>query len=274
MQSKKETLTVRLLGFSPLEGEKIGHALAHAPAGGPSYFCLHGDSLQDPDLSIANGEDLTGLAVLLASNPSTLQPALIIGGGSVAFPFPQLKRPLDQQKLFAELAKLAEARSAAIAALPARLPVVHERRRRIRLDLDVTDPKEYISQRREPARGAVLIVEKGGALRDHVANLLAQYRLSIEWTDSAATAARLCEETPVSVVIINTSTPNIDPYELCEKIKRQRGADRVAVVMLVNRAFGYDTARAREAGERGLLDKPVADRHLIAVLKKLLSIAP
>ena len=121
----------------------------------------------------------------------------------------------------------------------------------------------------------VLIVDKRGALRDHVAKLLKPYEhLSVEWTDSATSALKLCEETPVSVVIVNTSTPSIDPYELCKSIKAQPGGERIAVVLLVNQAFGYDTMRARAVGVRGMLDKPVADRHLLAALRKLMSLDP
>jgi CheY-like chemotaxis protein len=45
------------------------------------------------------------------------------------------------------------------------------------------------------------------------------------------------------------------------------------VVFLVSPAFHYDSARARDAGVRGLLDKSVADRHLVAALQKLLSLS-
>ena len=130
----------------------------------------------------------------------------------------------------------------------------------------------YQGRRREPPKGAVLIIDKGGAFRDHVAKLLGARRLSVEWTDSASTAVRLCDETPVSLVLVNTSTPGIDPYQLCASIKALADAARIAVVFLVGANFSYDSARARKAGVRGMLDKPIADRHLVAALKKLLSL--
>lgn len=88
----------------------------------------------------------------------------------------------------------------------------------------------------------------------------------------STTAVRLCEETPVAVVLINTSTPGIDPYALCAAIKARPEAARVAVVLLVGPTFAYDAARAAAAGVRGFLDKPVADRHLLGAIKKLLSL--
>ena len=127
--------------------------------------------------------------------------------------------------------------------------------------------------RQPPREGKVLIVDGGGAFRDHLAQLVGAQRLAVAWTDSAPAAVRLCDETPVSLAMINTSTPSIDPYALCAAIKAQEGAGRTAVVFLVGRAFCYDTARAHSAGVRGLLDQPVGDRSLVAMLMRLTSMS-
>ena len=275
MLAKKFPITVRLLGFSASEGSQLGTALAHPPRNGPSYFCLLGDSLQEPDMFIANGDDMSGLASLVAARPSPAQPGLVIGGDALTLPFAQVPRPLDMNQMFKALAELAHQREEALAADPAKvLPVVHERRRRIRLDLDMTDPADFEGMRQPPPEGAVLIIDRRGDLRDHVIRLMAPRTVQVEWTDNAPNAVRLCEEQPVAVVLINTSTPGIDSYDLCAAIKKGPRADRIAVVLLVNHNFGYDTGRARAAGVRGLLDKPMADRHLTAALKKLLSLPP
>ena len=273
MHAKRQSLSVRLLGFPSSEGAELGTALAHPPRDGPSYSCLLGDSLQEPDLMIANGDDLSALAALLAWQPDALRPGMVIGSAGMDFPCAQLSRPLDMFQMFKLLAEMGRTRAEALkdAPAPAAAPQ-HERRRRIRLDLDITDPADFIKMRRQAPVGAVLIVDKRGALRDHVARLLAPHQVAVEWTESAAAAVRLCAETPVAVVMINTSTPGVDPYALCSEIKRQDGAERIAVVLLVNQASGYDTGRARAAGVRGLLDKPMADRHLLGALKKLLSL--
>ncbi len=276
MLAKKHPLTVRLLGFSIMEGSHLGTTLAHAPRPGPSYFCLLGDSLQEPDITIANGSDLKALATLVAIEPNPVRPALVIGLPLAELAYPVLPRPLDSTKLFKLLTDMVRQRSEALDALaPGETPSFIERRRRIRLDLDMTDPADFSQLRQHAHAGGVLIVDKRGALRDHVAKLLLPYpEISVEWTDSADNALAQCGATPLSVVIINTSTPDIDPYALCKAIKQQPGGERIAVVLLVNQAFGYDTMRARAAGVRGMLDKPVADRHLLSALKKLMSLPP
>jgi CheY-like chemotaxis protein len=273
MHAPKTPFAVRLIGFAPAESAQIDTVLGQAPHVGPSYSCLHGDSLQEPDLYIADGDDPGALARLVAANPGPLQPALVVGGAPGQFALPRLARPLDAWRLYEMLAELVVQRAQALALLAARgLPPMPERRRHPRLDADLPDPGEYDSRRQAPPGGAVLIIDNGGAFRDHVASVLGGRKLPIEWTDSAPTAVRLCDETPVSLVMINTSTPGIDPYALCGAIKAQGGAGRTAVVFLVSPAFHYDSVRARDAGVRGLLDKPVEDRHLVAALQKLLSL--
>ena len=272
MHAPKTPFAVRLIGFSALDASEVGAALARAPLAGPSYFCLLDDSLQEPDLSIVNGDDLHALGTLSCTTPTEVNPALLIGQGAPALPFPQLARPLDTARMHQMLGSLVHRRTQALALLAARgMAPVSERRRHPRFDIDVTDSLLHEQRRAAPPTGAILIVDKGGAFRDHVAKVLGARRLPVEWTDSAWAAVRLCDETQVSVLMINTSTPQVDPYRLCSDVKGLV-ACRTAVVFLVGRSFCYDAPRARAVGVRGLLDKPVADRHLCAAINKLMSL--
>ena len=289
MRSQKYRFAVRLIGFAASEAADVSAALAQAPLAGPAYSCLLEDSLQEPDLYVANGDDLLAMATLAGANPSDVAPALLIGNAAApAFPFafPYVLRPFDArngqqvQQLHLLLAGLVGKRAQALALLTAHgLAPVIERRRHPRpelgldldLDLKAGDPLPPPPQRRRhsPA-GAILIVDKGGAFRDHVAKVLGARRLPVEWTDSAGAALRLCDETTVSVLMINTSTPQVDPYRLCADVQCLPAAQRTAVLLLIGPNFSYDAPRGREVGVRGVLDKPVADRHLYSAIKKLM----
>lgn len=273
MHAKSFPFGVRLIGFSPAETAQITAALAQAPAGGQAYSCLLEASLQEPDFFIGNGDDLKAIAALVSLSPGPVQPALVIGKAPADVAFPQLPRPIDPQHLCALMARLVDERADAVARLSARgMPVVPERRRTLRLDLDVTDPLEHAARRRGPVDGAILILDQRGALRDHIARLPGIGTRAVEWTDSPVAVYRLCEETPVALVLINTSMAGIDPYEVCARIKAAPEAARIAVVLLVGPTSPYDPARGSAAGVRGMLDKPVADRHLLGALKRLLSL--
>lgn len=268
----KYPFAIRLTGFGPEERPRIANALAKAPMDGPGYFCLLEDSLQDPDLTITNGDDLKSLARLMATAPTALEPAIVVGNAVLDFPYPRLERPFDWPRMFGMMDELLQRRNEAMAQLTARgLPFLTERRRRPRLDLDVTDPAEYAARRKRPPTGTVLIIDKSAALRDHLSALMAG-RVAIEWVDAASAAVEMCDSKPVALVLVNTSTPGIDPYGLTGAIKSRKGGERTAVVLLVGTAFHYHSVRAKAVGVRGILDKPVADRHLVATLKKLLSL--
>ncbi|VXC51725.1 response regulator [Massilia sp. 9I] len=280
MHAPRYPFTIRLVGFAPAECAQLENLLAQAPLPGPSYFCLHDDSLQEPDLYIANGGNSATLARLACLPPGALQPVLLIGGDG-ASSRRTLPRPVDPASLYEALAELLDSRVQALAALAARgercLP---ERRRRPRLSPDTEAPDYYQRLRQGPPDGAVLIIDKGGAFRDHVARVVSNTFANtvgpptrpVEWTDSSRAAVRLCDETPVSLVMINTCASGIEPYSLSSAIKSQEGAGRTAVLFLVGQSFKYDSLRARDAGVRGLLDKPVADRHLLATFQKLLAL--
>jgi len=269
MHARKTPTAVRLLGFVPSDADGIRSLLAAAPACGPSYGCLHEDSLQEPDIYLADGDNCAALQRLTGMRSTPL--ALQVGGAERGNGWLRIERPLAAAALHTVLAQLVAERRRTIERLCAcGEPPLPERRRRERgtaagLELDAK------SLRQPPRDGKVLIVDKGGAFRDHLAQLVGEERLAIAWTDSAPAAVRLCDETPVSLAMINTSTPGIDPYALCSAIKAQQGAGRTAVVFLVGRAFCYDTARAHLAGVRGLLDQPAGDRSLVAMLVRLAS---
>ena len=266
MHAHKFPTAVRLLGFGPEDARRMVTLLGAAPPSGPLYACLHDDSLQEPDIVLADGTNPAALAWL--EGMRCAPPALIVGGAAHGG-YDHLAHPIDPAHLHDTLTQMLAERRRALALLRARgEPLLAERRRRPR----VGAAAGCAAERRPPRDGKVLIVDKGGAFRDHLAGLVGAQRLAIAWTDSAPMAVRLCDETKVAVALINTAAPGIDPYALSRNIKAQEGAGRTAVVLLVGKMFSYDSDLARGAGVRGLLDKPVGDRSLVAMLQRLTSL--
>jgi CheY-like chemotaxis protein len=276
MQRSSCQFTVRAIGFDSHETARLSALLVDVPGAGPSYSCLHADSLQEPDLLIANGDSPVALARLACRSPDALQPALVIRGAQTApdtCRWASLPRPIDQLALHHILAELLDTRVHALAQQGARARrVMAERRRRPRLAPERESPAFYTRLRQGPVDGAVLIVDKEGGLRNQVARVLEPRRIEVEWTDSLCAAVRLCDETAISLVLINTAAAGIEPYGLCSSIKSREGAERTPVVFLVQQSFQYDSARARLAGARGLLETPVAGRHLMRTFQKLLDL--
>lgn len=287
MNADKFPFAVRLIGFAEAQADALAAALAraplHGPLSGPGYFCLSPDSLQEPDLLIVNGADLKALAALAALSPGDVRPALLLGAPApeLVLPYPSLPLPCDDDSLYAELALLVERRADALARLAGTgLPPPAERRTGQRLDLDLTDPSEYAVLRspRQERRGAVMVVDRNARFSQHIAKLLKPWDIPSLWASDEPSALAACADAPqmlapVAVVLLNTALAEIDPYALCAVLREQGGSRAPGVVFMVSRDFPYDSARARAAGAVGLLDKPVSDATLRAVLKKLMRIA-
>lgn len=274
MQTENYPFAVRLVGFAPDDARRLALQLSESAAAGPAFFCLSDDSLQDPDLLIANGDELKALAALAVLTQGDLRPALILGAPAFDLPYPNLAKPADTDSIHAELGQLVLRRADAYAHMAAAgTAPMPERRLRERLDFDLTDPAEYEARRRHGARGAVLVVDRNSVFSQHLAGLLQPYGIPALHVGGETEAVLTCAARAVAVVLINTALAAVDPYRLCAALKDGGGPLQPAVVMLVAPPFVYDAVRGRVAGAEGLLDRPVADHHLRAVLRKLMSIA-
>jgi CheY-like chemotaxis protein len=272
MISQTFPFAVRLIGFTPEEEASFDENFAVRQGRGYGYFRLEEDNLQDPDLYVANAGQLKALVVLADLRPSEVRPAMLVGTPDVDLPYPRVDCPIRWEQLFETLDDLVERRADALSRLEASdVVTVPERRRRDRIDLDLTDPAEYEKMRAKvPENGAVLVVDKTPALRDYLTDLLARQKVRVLWVNEEVDAVEFCKSEPVAVVMINTSTPGIDPYRLCWAVKEKDSPVRIAVVFLVSKPFVYDLQQARYVGADGFLNKPLASHHLITVLKKFL----
>lgn len=181
---------VRLIGFSPQETEIFDATFALGQGKGYGYFRLDDDNLQDPDMYIANASELKALLTLSDLRPSDVRPALLVGEPAIDVPYARIERPIRWHRMFDALDQLVEKRADALSKLEASDVVsVPERRRRDRVDIDLTDPEEYRKMRAQLIHGgAVLVVDKTPAFRDFVAELLARNKVEVLWASGEAEA--------------------------------------------------------------------------------------
>lgn len=272
MQIQSFPFAVRLIGFPSQESDIFEATFAIEQGKGYGYFRLADDNLQDPDLYLVNADELKALATLSDLAPSDARPALLVGAPVIALPYACVERPLRWSKLFEALDSLIEKRADALSRLDASGVVsVPERRRRDRVDLDLTDPSEYLRMRASvPDNSGILVVDKNPAFRAYLSDFLMRYNMPVAWVGDEAKAVDMCSQQSIALVMINTSTPGLDPYRLCQAIKEAGRVEKTTVIFLVSKPFVYDTVLARSAGADGFLIKPLASHHLLSVLKKFL----
>jgi CheY-like chemotaxis protein len=272
MPNRDFPFAVRLIGFPAQEADIFGATFAVEQGKGYGYFRLADHNLQDPDLYIANAEQLKALVTLTDLRPSDVRPALLVGKPDIDLPYPYVDRPIRWHKIFEALDELIEKRADALSRLEASdVVAVPERRRRDRLDLDLTDPSEYERMRAAlPGKGMVVVVDKNPAFRDYLAELLLRHRVPVAWAGDEAKTLEWCSQHPTAVVLINTSIAGIDPYRLCAAIREGESSVKTTVIFLVGKPFTYNAELARTVGAEGFLQKPLASHHLLSVLKKFL----
>lgn len=271
MSQKTPTIAIRLLGFSPKEEDTFSTVLAVAREKGYRYLVLKPGSLQDPDLYIVNAEDIKALATLSDLNPGDAQPVLLVGKTSISLPYPAMPRPIRWRKLLEILDDLIDRRQMLLTTLSAYHAVaVPERRRRERLDLDLTDPAEYQKMRRATPAGGILVVDKDNRFREYVAGIMDRYGVPVTLACDERSALMLDRNNRHALTMINTSTPDVDPYRLCGEIKKQHAGHKTTVIFLIDKSFGYKPAAAESAGCDGFLNKPLSRKLVLLTIQKFL----
>ncbi|MFZ6724546.1 response regulator [Undibacterium sp. MH2W] len=275
MSQKTPTIAIRLLGFSAKEEETFFAVLAVAREKGYSYTCLMPGSVQDPDMYIVNADQLSALATLSDLNPGEAQPVLLIGKTDVPLPYQTMSKPIRWRKIFDVLDDLVGKRELLLTTLSAHAPLtVHERRREKRLDFDLTDPMVYDRMRRQPvAKGGILVVDKDTHFREYVAAVMDPYGISVTLASDERSALLLDRNNQHALTLINTSTPNVDPYRLCDGLKKQNDGFKTSVILLIDKSFVYQTTLAERVKCSGFLVKPLSRRVLIRTLKKYLQLS-
>jgi len=262
---------VRLLGFSPQEIEVFAATFA-VKQQGHGYQQLHDDNLQDPDLYIVQASNLKALVMLQQLHASDVRPALLVGEPPVDLPYARIAKPIRWHRLYEALDRLIEKRADALSRLEASsIVTVPERRRSNRVDIDLTDPAEYLKMRTKRSQGkTILIVDPSTALYEHMTTMLSHYQVKILWADRASTVEQLCAQHPVAVVIVNTVEKQIDAAAVCNTVRAVSPVERIAVIFMSAHETSFDLKRAREADYDGFLSMPVTRPHLIGALQRFM----
>lgn len=274
MPTKIPTIAIRLLGFTPKEEDTFASVLAVAREKGYRYLCLKPGNLQDPDLHIVNAESLRALATLSDLNLGEAQPVLLIGKTEIDLNYATMPRPIRWRKLFEVLDGLIDRREMLLTTLSAANTVlVPERRRRERLDLDLTEASDYQRMRKPAlAKGGILVVDKDNRFREYVAMIMDHYKVPVTLAYDERSALMLDRNNRHGLTLINTSLEGLNPYDLCAELKRQNSDCRTSVIFLIDRSFEYKFSKAEQAGCDGFLTKPLSRKQVLSTIQKFLNL--
>jgi CheY-like chemotaxis protein len=273
MSIKTPTIAIRLLGFSAKEEETFSAVLAVARETGYSYTCLRTGCVQDPDMYIVNASNIKAIATLSDLNPGDAMPVLLIGKTDIDLPYQVMPKPIRWRNIFGILDELINKRELLLHTLAAHTInlTVHERRAHKRIDFDLTDPQVYQKMRDTPmAKGGILVVDKDTQFREYVAAMMDHYGITVTLAADERSALMLDRNNQHALTLINTSTPDVDPYQLCDGLKKQNHGLKTSVIFLIDQSFDYKLGLAERVRCDGFLVKPLSRRVLLSTIRKYL----
>jgi len=116
----------------------------------------------------------------------------------------------------------------------------------------------------------VLIVDDSKSIRNEVAEILerAGYGV-IEAADGVEALARLNEQAAISLVVLDVNMPGMNGLDVLERIQSDHRERNLPVLMLTTEAERTLVERAKKAGAKGWLLKPIKTDLLVSTVSRL-----
>lgn len=118
----------------------------------------------------------------------------------------------------------------------------------------------------------ILVVENIAANRKLLEARLLSENYDVVCASSGADAIHICRRGHIDVVLLDTTMPDMDGYEVCRRLKSDARTCDIAVVMLTSSEQPEERIRGLEAGAGDFLLKPVSDVHLMSCMTRLVQL--
>jgi len=121
---------------------------------------------------------------------------------------------------------------------------------------------------------SVLVVDDNLTNRHLLSKLLLKWGMKTSVASSAPEALAMVQAStghPFDLLLLDAMMPEMDGFELAEKLQSIPGISHGAVMMLSSAGLRGDMERCRQLGISNYLSKPIDQRELLAAIKKALA---
>jgi two-component system chemotaxis response regulator CheY len=116
----------------------------------------------------------------------------------------------------------------------------------------------------------VLIVDDARSIRNEVTDVLTRAGYNVtEAADGAEALAYLAGQAAVNLVVLDVNMPGMNGLDVLDRIQLEHKARNIPVLMLTTEAERVLVERAKKAGAKGWLLKPIKAELLISTVARL-----
>jgi DNA-binding response OmpR family regulator len=122
--------------------------------------------------------------------------------------------------------------------------------------------------------GPILIIEDDPDIAEVLRySLEAQkFETRLAFTAKEGLAASLDKDRPPLLILLDQLLPEMNGLEICRRIRRERAAPHIPIIMVTAKASTADLAHARAAGVDDYVTKPFSIRKVLERISLLLSV--
>jgi PAS domain S-box-containing protein len=117
----------------------------------------------------------------------------------------------------------------------------------------------------------ILIVEDSPTQAEQLRHLLEQHSYRVTVANDGKQALALLGEHPPALVITDIVMPEMDGYELCQRIKADERIQNIPVILLTSLSNSEDVLEGLAAGADSFITKPYSEEYLLTNLRQILT---
>lgn len=117
----------------------------------------------------------------------------------------------------------------------------------------------------------VLIIEDNEQNMYMLSYLLEQNKYQVIQAYNGKDGLRLAHENHPEIILLDIQLPDMDGYEICNKLSHNGLPKSTVVIAVTSYAMGGDKEKALEAGADGYLEKPINPETFVAQMERIVN---
>ncbi len=117
----------------------------------------------------------------------------------------------------------------------------------------------------------ILIIEDNEQNMYMLSYLLTQSKYTIIKAYNGLDGLKLAHENNPEIILIDIQLPDMDGYEICNKLRHNGLPKNTTIIAVTSYAMGGDREKAIEAGADGYLEKPINPETFVIDMEKIVN---